>query len=1134
MKKLLILFAVLLTSVGAWAQTATMPEVSPEPTNGKWADGTKWYTIKTGNNYYFRYDCVEGTGESQTLVLNNQTRTIKANGTWCITGSDEVGYKLFNKAAGASKPLGAVSASNGALVNFVGSNNLFEFHQSDKDGYWCIQGKNNVTNDYFNRMGGVLKVWTSDQAVWGYGYSESNPGGGDDGSALLFEPVEDLSKTIASVAEISNDKVYYLSSSRGALVYSSENPTLLSSTRYYNSIHEDSYEAEWAIYKHTDGNYYFYSLAAKKFIGSNKINKNNCFPLTDWPYYNVQIYDNGTKTGYPFLFSLDGQGAIDNFNHDGFPGVSNWNSGLSNKGADGVSHKIIEIRDLTAEEKQDILNAFNTIPANPVVDTEYVLYDVEHKVFLDIHNLVQAPEQSNCSLCNKLATLNAEKKTLYITARTNQWKIYTNVGEYLKESSCASHKWNSEVSEGEFVWEVNPIKIEDEIYYTLYNVNGTDKGFLGSTIHADGKALFVNQDEGVKQLKLKLHKASHVYKVEDESGVATVLYKGVRYANGDYIFVDDDFAESDFSLIDVIGYTLNLDIENDILRVEYTQNFNPNRLNVLLKNKNHNVYMGIEIKGGTLDNTTVPTIHRLTSTHNKDYRNSWELQLTTYESNGTSTPCFALYNKYYDWYVGKITTRDGAINIEKNIADAGRFDIDYVEEVNDQDELTGNKVLTFKCLNKTTSTDHWYLHQVTSKNYAVVDWDYTANASKWYMIEVTPEDESSWLEQLNDELTAFKNSVNLGTGVGQYSGLTDEQLNDISVPEDVSDLEKAKYCLTTMHDYYSMLVINQPTPGFYRFKAYNTNKYLQNYSKNNNFQLIDQKDISSIMYLSQAKTMLSYGNGQYLNDHTNPVAIGNAPLAWTFVKNDKVLGHYALDMNKHGYLNINDSWVASSDQNNAGSAWIIEPVKELPFTFKKAALGFATFNAPVAVQLPAGVLAYITDMEENVLQMYRLEGNVVPANTPVMLYNEAAKADDVANETTIDLLIVNAYTGDEFDNFDGENDFVGTVAAITYPTTGETVYSLQKKKKVQQTDPDMVGFYKKESGTDLGGFKAWIITATSNARAFTIIFDGDDATGLKEALGLENENVEIYDLSGHRLDKPTKGVNVIGGKLVIK
>ena len=156
-----------------------------------------------------------------------------------------------------------------------------------------------------------------------------------------------------------------------------------------------------------------------------------------------------------------------------------------------------------------------------------------------------------------------------------------------------------------------------------------------------------------------------------------------------------------------------------------------------------------------------------------------------------------------------------------------------------------------------------------------------------------------------------------------------------------------------------------------------------------------------------------------------------------------------------------------------------------------------------------------------------------------MLYNDAAKADDAPDETTIDLVIVDAYTGDEFEKFDGENDFVGTIAAEKL-LTDETYnyYSLQKNA----SDDSKVGFYRKAEGDDkvLGGFKAWIKieeaeeAEDSQARAFTIIFDGDDATGLKEALGLENENVEIYDLSGRRLDKPAKGVNVIGGKLVIK
>ena len=211
----------------------------------------------------------------------------------------------------------------------------------------------------------------------------------------------------------------------------------------------------------------------------------------------------------------------------------------------------------------------------------------------------------------------------------------------------------------------------------------------------------------------------------------------------------------------------------------------------------------------------------------------------------------------------------------------------------------------------------------------------------------------------------------------------------------------------------------------------------------------------------------------------------------------------------------------------------LEEVTELPFTFNPAALGFATFCAPVNVEIPTDVTAYIAQIQGDNLKMRKfvVEGSenlILPAGTPVMLYKEG-----VNESTTIELPIVDGeYSLDDDDK--AKNNFYGTIAAENYPSDN-TVYSLQKKQKTEETEPDMVGFYKKNSGTTLGGFKAWIkIAGANSARTFTIIFDGDDATGLKEALGIENENVEIYDLSGRRLDKPTKGINVVGGKLVIK
>ena len=40
--------------------------------------------------------------------------------------------------------------------------------------------------------------------------------------------------------------------------------------------------------------------------------------------------------------------------------------------------------------------------------------------------------------------------------------------------------------------------------------------------------------------------------------------------------------------------------------------------------------------------------------------------------------------------------------------------------------------------------------------------------------------------------------------------------------------------------------------------------------------------------------------------------------------------------------------------------------------------------------------------------------------------------------------------------------------------------------------------------------------------------------GIVEALGLENDNVEIYDLNGRKLSSYQNGINIVNGKKVFK
>ena len=376
------------------------------------------------------------------------------------------------------------------------------------------------------------------------------------------------------------------------------------------------------------------------------------------------------------------------------------------------------------------------------------------------------------------------------------------------------------------------------------------------------------------------------------------------------------------------------------------------------------------------------------------------------------------------------------------------------------------------------------------------------------------------------------NSVSRGEGVNNYS-----------VPEDFAErlATIAEFCesingRTTTDDINTKIVdaqnlkaeiqINMPENGkFYRVRCSgNGMKYLQSTldSSNENdirLQVVSSATSVEATFCYNDGTLVSYTTGKSINAYRYNEVGTTSNVVFSEASNGK-LGTYNINVDGRYIFGASDNNKIDSGttrDNRDGYTWWLEVVTSLPFTFKAAALGYATFNAPVAVQLPEGVKAYTSEIQEgNKLKMTELAGGIVPANTAVLLWNESVADEDV----TVNLTITENVT------FEGSNSFVGTVASEILNAEMDC-YSLQKGTKGK------VGFYAKSTGTK-GGFKAWIEMAkSSEARAFVIIFDGEDATGIKEALGLENENVEIYDLSGRRLDKPAKGVNVIGGKTVI-
>lgn len=385
----------------------------------------------------------------------------------------------------------------------------------------------------------------------------------------------------------------------------------------------------------------------------------------------------------------------------------------------------------------------------------------------------------------------------------------------------------------------------------------------------------------------------------------------------------------------------------------------------------------------------------------------------------------------------------------------------------------------------------------------------------------------------------------LGNGLGEYQGDKEAIVAALTKAEK-SLVELANMTIEDINaitdeiNATAALIINQPIAGnFYRIKGGKhtslPNHYITANTNSDGGRIAlkaDGNDASTVYYYADGK-LLAYGSGLYFglssSHYVFATVDGTKPASEiTFAASPREAGAYTIksaDRYVHYKVYNGEAEIdRCADDVHAEHDWFLEEVTSLPFTFKGAALGFATFNAPVAVELPEGISAYIGElnMDNNTLQMYRLDGNQIPANTAVLLRKEGVTVD-----ATVDFNIVS--NADVEADFGGvTNNLVGTIAAENLDVTNKNCYSLQKSNTT-----DKVGFYSKTSGTK-GGFKAWLETdKAEGARVFTIIFDGEDATGIKEALGLENENVEIYDLSGRRLDKPAKGVNIIGGKTVI-
>ena len=339
-----------------------------------------------------------------------------------------------------------------------------------------------------------------------------------------------------------------------------------------------------------------------------------------------------------------------------------------------------------------------------------------------------------------------------------------------------------------------------------------------------------------------------------------VTYNGNTYTGGASFVPVGELSASDFSVSERAGYTAVVTIDNGNKTVAIT--YDPNLQvgdKLILRNRQHNVYMGVMLEGGELDGDPAPTTKKLASTSAFNYKNCWELVAATYNE----TSCFYLYNPYYDWYASPISARNGAVLLSKNTDDAGCY----------QFEKQGDYVV-IKCLNG-ANTGHVYLHQVSHDNNQIVDWDAGSEASQWSFELVSEDTENAWVTTVSTELETSKTTLQsrtLGSAIGLYSGMTDDEktalITNSVIPAEGTAVEKIKagvYAQYNLQNAINKLTLNVPEKGkYYRLQNESSSNYMSGNKDNITLLTDGAEKVSTIFYLDN-NNALRATNGKYLD-----------------------------------------------------------------------------------------------------------------------------------------------------------------------------------------------------------------------------------------------------------------------------
>ena len=453
--------------------------------------------------------------------------------------------------------------------------------------------------------------------------------------------------------------------------------------------------------------------------------------------------------------------------------------------------------------------------------------------------------------------------------------------------------------------------------------------------------------------------------------------------------------------------------------------------------------------------------------------------------------------------------------VPSTTSDATRYDL-----------LSNDKNNTISLRNVSINADKNYLHLAGDK-VNVVRWEAgngdANNASTWTIENADDIDDSALLSAAQRRFALLPTPDDLGEQLGQRT-FTDEvdglveKLNN----NEALTLEEYQQLLSAYADnrFYEL---NMPKKGmFLKIKSNDGSRYVTATGATDGaWQLkttTDSTDEGTIFgYDGSHLVSLSTGRAMYLTDGSkakladyNETNFGTVEFGATPDNKYAVyVKQGAQTATMHLWQDANKTGVDGSGNKNTGHVLThlqLEEVASVPVHLNTA--GLATFTPAYDMVVPNDVEIYVAsqyDTAHQRINLSQVQGNVIPADTPVLLYGHAS--------TTIQLTYSDVEDGAPTVSV---NAFQGRFVPSAVPA-GQEGRVLTGGEFVQ-VDPSYVR-----------GMRAFVSAAPSAGTRTALAFPG--VTAVESVKTASEAEAPIYDLSGRRVTKPVAGqIYVQNGK----